>query len=428
MLSFDAFDTVISRRLGRTSSWALVERHLGIKNFCHYRAMAESRTTGDIASAYRYLTENGHIPVRQSVELRDAEEHFELDSVFGIPAMMNKISDGDVIVSDYYNSADFLEKLLRKAGLKSDINIISSVNGKRQGTIWNTVPKFQFHYGDDWRSDVWSPQRCGRNAIKVNLDAHVGFLGQKFSKVPCLITRTMALQNPFAGKMNSLYADQAGINIPVLFSFAYSLPGKSYAVTLRDGESLKPILDYVHAKYAPHPSFHASRALYRSESPAYVNYFLNATGGREIVDVHGTGHSFHQFALTASLGPQKIHFITSAEGVEPRKSQVGVTGVIKTGDARLEKLQYSTAGSPYAIDSAGRFLRFDCEYGTELRTVRAAFSSLLSQELAWYAVNAPHENSWMRGVRPSKVVRRALRVMEDSATNDIVEVIDRHMA
>lgn len=419
--SFDLFDTLVSRRLGPQSSWIMVERVLGIPNFVEQRIQAEWATDGTILESYRYLVDSGFLTPSSATEARDGEEHFELDSLYPINQMLMLVNDGDQIVSDYYNTKTFVQSVLEHVGLKADVELVVSPEGKRSGKIWGSIRRPRVHVGDNLESDVRSARRAGIAASHITMSAPTP-AEARISPLLGEFARSVRLQNPFLSSAEALlFDDQAQLNLLLQIEFVAGLSPQKYAVVHRDGIVTSDVVRLVHPGYE-HSVLHASRLLFDQCDEAYANYVEQQTRDAVILDSNGTGVSYRQFTELMGLPPQSLLFITS-----PNRE---VQPFVWTPNPVVEKFQYSVLGSPYAFHHDGGFARLDCEYGEIPTTVRQSFSRLLNGEVEWF-------RRWYEVLQdpdvfkyPTSTVAAAeiLRKMSASFTARTIEVVDRHSA
>jgi len=104
---------------------------------------------------------------------------------FPIAENIAMVRPEDIVVSDYYDPAK-AERLLREvAGLPNRLFVTEG--GKRDGSIWKTLPPVRQHTGDNLLSDVQSAEGAGIRAIRATqagmtpmeawLGEHVGLEG-----------------------------------------------------------------------------------------------------------------------------------------------------------------------------------------------------------------------------------------------------------
>jgi hypothetical protein len=143
--SWDCFDTLIARNLITPSSiFDIVGKNIGDSDFTNKRKKAERSSSGTYLDIYKKLPDVN----------KDLELEAELENCYPIIENINKVKDGDYIVSDMYLPESFIREMLRKCGLKKDVNVVVTRHGKHKGNIWvDLKDKILNHTGDNIRSD-----------------------------------------------------------------------------------------------------------------------------------------------------------------------------------------------------------------------------------------------------------------------------------
>jgi predicted HAD superfamily hydrolase len=122
MNSWDCFDTLVARRFFHPHSiFEEVERISGCKGFVKLRKSFEKTGNLTYKEIYDQITDVDP----------DLEFNLELEHCFGIPENINKVKDGDIIISDMYLSESQVRKILENCGLKKDVKIIVTLDGKK---------------------------------------------------------------------------------------------------------------------------------------------------------------------------------------------------------------------------------------------------------------------------------------------------------
>lgn len=302
MNSWDCFDTLIARRFYHPHTvFDEVGNRLGDPNFKDKRIKAEIYSNNTYSGIYNNLP--GIDP--------DIECQVELEHCFPIVENMNKVEDGDLILSDMYHTPEFIEKLLRKCGLTKTVKVIVTPNGKSSGNIWKSLPPIKHHLGDNYISDVQNAISNGINATHYT-ECHFNELEDEISKydfhLACWM-RYIRLSFPFQTKhQKSIWIDQANCNIPALALGSFELPEKPLVFTLRDCIFWKPIYEALMNKESY--MFHSSRHCYGNPSQEYIKYVKEATEGKVIVDIHGSGNSAKKFF---GYMPEIVFLVGTAE-------------------------------------------------------------------------------------------------------------------
>ncbi|MGD1863055.1 MAG: tetratricopeptide repeat protein [Phormidesmis sp.] len=171
--SFDVFDTLITRFcITPDAIFRQVERKMGFDNFANYRQaieqsllqQADDYTLKDI---YQQLAQALNLNRRDAEALKAAEIEAEFENVVGIKENLEKVNDGDLLVSDMYLPKAVLRKMLQKAGLDKKVELFVSAQGKQRGTAWQKIInhwQIAQHLGDNPHSDVHMAQQYGIRA------------------------------------------------------------------------------------------------------------------------------------------------------------------------------------------------------------------------------------------------------------------------
>jgi predicted HAD superfamily hydrolase len=159
--SYDVFDTLIARRfVNNDAILSAMEHRINISNFAFNRKQSDDGTKS-LYEIYRDLANKGIIPSDKIMEYYKLEVSLEKHQIFGIKENIDKVQDGDLLISDmYFSGADILE-LVRFAGCDKQITIYQSNSDKRTGVLWDKLKNTNLintHLGDNTVSDVENPK------------------------------------------------------------------------------------------------------------------------------------------------------------------------------------------------------------------------------------------------------------------------------
>lgn len=330
MNTWDCFDTLIARKyITPESVFEEVGRRINDPSFPKKRKKAEKKSDRTYAGIYKNLP-----GVDPNIELE-----VELEHAIPIIKNINMVKDGDMIVSDMYLPREFILKLLQKCGFNKKVELIVTPSGKREGTIWKTLPKIDTHFGDNEHSDVKSPRNVGINSVhtlETFLTENEKMIYQHDKELACFI-RFLRLQCPFNSEHEQkIWNDQTNYNIPLLVLASLELPrDKKICFTYRDCVYWHKIYDAI----VPNNSkvLHASRRWYYNATEEYRNYVNETVKDCMIVDIKGTGGSPNAFFQ----GKNKVTYIIGTQTMLPCDS---LTGVGKWMDT-IERLNVSELGS-----------------------------------------------------------------------------------
>lgn len=358
MKSWDCFDTLVARRFYKPDSvFVEVGRRLGIDDFVSKRVAAERNSDNTYAGIYKNLP-----GIDPAIEMA-----VELEHCYPIIENINQVQDGDLIISDIYHDAAFVEKILRNCGLTKNVKFVVTPDGKSNGWIWPTLSGIECHTGDNQHSDIVMANKHGITA-KLYTDCHFnpleGSVANFDYELACLM-RYVRLQCPYTDThRKNIWLEQADLNIPVLALATLELPDREIAFSYRDAIYWKPIYEAMTNKLGT--VLDASRKCYYNPSPEFTEYVHTTVSNKLIVDIQGSGKSPAAFFK----GPHDIVYIT---GPSPNS----MTGEL--GDA-IERHNCSSLGSLADWDHSGP-IRDACEHDlviveTQATAVEASLAAI----------------------------------------------------
>ena len=293
--SWDCFDTLVARRYYYPRTvFDSIGAVLGLPDFTGRRMAAESRAPYTLETIYAELAKDygWDNETRESVKEREVAQ--EIDHCFPVEENIRQVKDGDLIVSDMYLPADVIMRILRNCGLKADVQIHVTTGGKSGGWIWNTLPPIDLHIGDNYHSDVQSPQSHGIKALhygRTSFTRHEEIIGGELA----LLMRMVRLANPYhrASGYHRLWWEQSQLNIPVLVLAALELPSTGLAFIHRDCVHLQRIHEAIHG--TTNTTFHCSRIALSERGEGWDEYVKETAYGKTLVDLQGSGRSIVRY-------------------------------------------------------------------------------------------------------------------------------------
>ena len=166
--SFDVFDTLIARRcITPEGVFARVERDHPMPGFAALRWHAEASLAGQpyrLADIYNRLAALAGLTPEQAAALREAEIAAEMAELIPIAENLQRVRDGDVLVSDMYHDPSTIRAFLDQAGLRRHVGLVVTTHGKSSGTIWPLLldqAEISCHLGDNPQADLEMPRRFG---------------------------------------------------------------------------------------------------------------------------------------------------------------------------------------------------------------------------------------------------------------------------
>lgn len=281
----------------------------GLDNFTNRRKAAESRSPNTLDTIYQELALDYQWSSEQTEYYKSAEIAAEVKNCCPVTENINKVKDGDLIVSDMYLPAWAIERILRKNGLSQSVQIFVTTGGKSSGAIWPHLPAIEAHIGDNYHSDVLSPNAYGIHGVHytgtlfTELEASVSpSLGQ--------LMRIVRLANPYPPNsfLHDMWLEQSQLNLPVLILASLELPPGGLAFVMRDCIHLQAIHEAIHGTV--NPAFHCSRIAFASGGQDFAEYVRQVAFGRLIVDLQGTGGSISSFWMRAFGEMPKLAYVT----------------------------------------------------------------------------------------------------------------------
>ena len=213
MNSFDVFDTLIGRRFVTSNIiWEQIQHEFNHENFARDRVGADNgqRSLEEIYEAF------GGTDAEMAREIE-----LEIENAFPIYKNIQKVKDGDVLISDMYLPAWAIMMMLRNAGFDKQVTIYQSNGDKANGKVWEMI-KPDLHLGDNMHSDVTMPRNAGIQAehyegTGLNV-AETNIVSKNFN-ILAMMMREVRLRHDmtFNEKINDIARNY---NLPFLFCFA----------------------------------------------------------------------------------------------------------------------------------------------------------------------------------------------------------------
>ena len=219
MNSFDVFDTLIARRyVNNNIILSHIESEFNLSGFVTARNAADTGSRS-LQEIYNALESNNVIDSSIVQEVMDREISLEIETAIPIKENIDRVNDGDLLISDMYLPAYAIREMVRYAGLKKKVTIYQSNGDKNSGKIWKALQnnKPELHLGDNLHSDVTSAKQYGINAehypgTQLNsIEQHIHNNGLSHL---ALLTREIRIRN---GKVSSFFNVANSLNLPWLF-------------------------------------------------------------------------------------------------------------------------------------------------------------------------------------------------------------------
>jgi hypothetical protein len=253
--------------------------------------------------------------------LKNIEIETELEHIIPITSNINKINDGDIIVSDMYLQKEILLKFIKKVGIKKNIELFVSPNGKHTGKIWNIIfQKYNIisHTGDNLHSDIDVPKKMYNiNTIITNIYKYTKLENDIPLDVANII-REFRLRNPYDEYSNEflLYDEQCQSNIMLLCLFSCQINN----IVIK--ESLKKILfctrdccllyKLFHFLFPQHTYiiYNTSRVMNKNYNNEYIEYIKSVYSIESIIiDLQGSFESGRKLYLETFNELPRVHIL-----------------------------------------------------------------------------------------------------------------------
>ena len=291
MNSFDVFDTLIGRRFVTSDIiWAQIEHEFKHENFAKDRVAADNGQRGleEIYEAF------GGTDAQMAREIE-----LEIKFAFPIAKNIQKVQDGDILISDMYLPAWVIMRMLRNAGFDKQVTIYQSNGDKANGKVWEKI-KPDLHFGDNMHSDVTMPRNAGIQAEHFEgtglNPAETNIVSKNFN-ILAMMMREVRLRHDlsFKEKINDIARNY---NLPFLFCFAEMVHRKKEKREIvflgRDTYLLYKIYNkyYGHCTYLPF-----SRSLaFKTPNDAVMYLASQSPSNPLYVDLSSTGATWQHLS------------------------------------------------------------------------------------------------------------------------------------
>ncbi len=301
VISFDVFDTLLTRAVGSPSSFLLLlGKELSRLSlitttpevFAYHRTDASIRAFHNngkndreitLQQIYDEFADALMIDKSRSSELIEKEWEFESKLIRPIPQAIELVKTAResgakiVFISDMYMPAGFVKDQLIKHGIwmQGDICYVSSESGEKKssGKLFLKMLKQEsiqasnvIHYGNDLHGDVIAPSKIGIRSIHFKqgnlnryekiLDGH-SWNTEGFTGVMAAASRIARLSIPAVNDRQKIIRDiAASVASPILFGYAWWLLNRAEKLNLkrlyfisRDGQVLFEIAKKLVARF-----------------------------------------------------------------------------------------------------------------------------------------------------------------------------------
>ena len=378
--TFDIFDTLVARRcIQPVQVFLEIERDTQVENFAKIRTQAEAKvakhayTLDDI---YQEIVMNFGVSQELGDYLKTKEVACEIHNAIAIQENLDKVHDGDVLITDMYLPRYAIEAILKKAGLRKHVGLIISSNGKHSGEIWPKIKNaihIEQHTGDNQHSDVNSPLSHGVFGVHLTdhqMSAHESFLEQNGLGLLARAvreTRLKASSSNLSRQQRDQRMLQINCNMPMLILICAHIRHISQAQSVdqvlfssRDCYMLERVFHTISTQaHWPEKShyFLTSRVARLNASSTYLQYFKSlCSNDSMVVDLCGTGWSLGQLYAQSNIQPRTylIHYLrddsSTKQAYESIRSSRAIDKLLYLNDDKdinnvgIELVNYNPAG------------------------------------------------------------------------------------
>ena len=219
MNSFDVFDTLIARRyVNNNIILNQLESEFKLSGFVTARIAADTGSRS-LQEIYDTLENNNVIDSSIVQKVMNREISLEIETAIPVKENIDRVNDGDLLISDMYLPAYAIREMVRNAGLKKQVTIYQSNGDKNSGKIWKALQnnKPELHLGDNLHSDVTSAKQYGINAEHypgTQLNPIEEFIYNNGLAQLALLSREIRITND---KSSSFFNVSNSLNLPWLF-------------------------------------------------------------------------------------------------------------------------------------------------------------------------------------------------------------------
>lgn len=374
--SFDVFDTLLARRyINSNVVWDTLEKSYQIDGFTQARIAADTGNR-NIEQIYDALVNAGIISQEQREEIYLAELLLEKNLAFPIKENIDKVRNGDILVSDMYLRGSEILDLVRFVGMDKQVSIYQSNGDKSSGAFWSRMKgklDLEYHMGDNINSDVNQPTQYGFNAVHYPNAASLTSIEQFFMDnglphLGLLVRETRLIDHSVDYAPYLETANQK--NLPWLFMVCEILyrkyKNKEIVFLGRDCQLLYKIYSGYYPAKSQYLPFSREVALNQPEEA--VTYLKHYTSDNSVlVDISSTGKTWqticdiHPFSIEVVIYSD-LYWYSSEKPVVPttfssihKNSVIGGTNILieifNCGDHGKMRRIHDVDGFPVSVFS-----------------------------------------------------------------------------
>ena len=320
MNSFDVFDTLIARRSITTHEvWKRMAIEFNIPDFDQVRPLPDDGSLS-FDGIYEQLITRGYITSDIKDALMKREIELEIENSFGIQENLDRVEDGDLLISDMYLPAAVILQMVRDAGLNKQVTIYQSNADKGNGKVWRELNfKPIIHLGDNPHTDYNQPRAHGFNAELYKgsefTEVEEYLSKNKFQQIARLCREIRLTNSPVTPPTTGYFRLSSQINLPLLFVIIEQLKrsiGERPIVFLgRDCQLMWRLYNgyFGTAYYLPF-----SRKVAYTQSTLAAEYLKkHSPENSVIVDISSTGETWTHMAKYGRFNVKSVIYSDSEE-------------------------------------------------------------------------------------------------------------------
>ena len=404
MKSFDVFDTLIARRYVTTGRiWKLMSEEFELPNFEKERPIPDDGTR-TFREIYDQLALRRLIPAELKHVLMRREIQLEIQNAYPIKENIDRVSDGDILISDMYLPGVVILQMVRAAGLTKQVTIYQSNSNKGSGIVWRELSNDppELHLGDNVLSDFRQPLAHGIKAEiydksePTTLEASLHDLG--------LLVREVRLRNAVV-RFSNYFELATQFNLPLIFIMLEQLHRKVRHRPIvflgRDCQLMWRINNafYGTAYYLPFSRMVA----YKQPDLAAEYISQNSPDDAVIVDISSTGETWSFMAKYGSFDVLSVIYSDDKDRPYLPTSFSFITKNSVCGQTNL-LLEVMNCGDHGHLESIAKI-------GSKIFTAKFAEPELPGEIVA--AIHRPVHDAVKIAEFHREAVREQLRIMSD---------------
>ncbi|GAA4485268.1 hypothetical protein GCM10023157_29750 [Gluconacetobacter asukensis] len=309
--------------------------------FAQARREAEQRLFGriyKIDDIYHELKKILNVSEEKVNLIKEIEIDLEVENAIAIKENIDKVSDGDILISDMYLPEHVIRSLLEKSGLKKEFGLIVTNYGKHDGYIWRHILSdfsVRKHLGDNLHADGFRAREAGIDVeitTSFQIDAvEKVFFDIGFTALGELCREVRLTSWSPTRHERELQISQIHMNFPILlfssiilYKICKKLGKTRILFSSRDCYAWKDLFEALFPDEFECIYYYTSRYAKTSTSKYYEHYSDSLiTNETMVVDLCGSGWSLEK--ISEKLSSEKVDVFYIHKLPKDRKYMQGTT-------------------------------------------------------------------------------------------------------